>query len=171
MEVGQLTQHLTRTRQFRAARADPMSMDEWRAMRASLGRVRADWRRGRRDGYPLCCIAMFCWDTLWSLPPSRTRAVAQGVEGPDPACDWVPCGVVHHGGSPLSLAERVRRIAAYWWWTLPFMRRRSCPAQGWLRPPWVFPPPSRSEPPAMGPMDEAWAELDARTQDPDLDWR
>jgi hypothetical protein len=113
---------------------------------------------------------MYCWDSLWSLPPSRTRAVAQGVDGPDPECEWVPCGVFHHGGSSLPLGERVRRIAAYWWWMLPSMLRTSSPRQGWLRPPWALPSPSCSEWPAPGPVEEAWAELDARGQDPDLDW-
>ena len=46
----------------------------------SLAQVRSDWRRGRRYGYPRCCIAMFCWDALWSVPPSLTRVVSQGVE-------------------------------------------------------------------------------------------
>src|SRR5687768_2514599 len=81
-------------RQIQVEHTTPMTMREtWRALRASLVAVGVDWRWGRRCGYPRCCIAMYCWDRLWSLPPSLTRAVAQGVDGPDPACDWVPCGV------------------------------------------------------------------------------
>ena len=116
---------------------------------------------------------MFCWDRLWALPPSLTRAVAQGLDPPDSDCDWVPCGVLHHGGSPLPFTARVRRLAAYWWWTLPFTRRGGVPRQGWLRAPWLLPEQARRcgcPSPAPGPMEEAWAEMDEPAQDPELDW-
>ena len=139
-------------------------------MRASLDRALADWRWGRRCGYPRCCIAMYCWDSLWSLPPSLTRAVAQGVDGPDPACDRVPCGIFHHAGSHLSTRARVARIARYWWHALRVIPRRDIPAQGRLRAPWHADDPPRCPTPRPGDMEQAWAELDACAHDPDLDW-
>ena len=142
-------------------------MDALRAVRASLARVRGDWRWGRESGYPRCCIAMYCWDSLWALPPSLTRMVAQGVEAPDSTCEWVLCGVFHAGGSALSFAERVRRIALYWWATLPLVWRWELRPRGWLRPPWrppEEPRPSESPTPVIGLLDEAPA------QNPDLDW-
>jgi len=102
---------------------------------------------------------MYCWDTLWSVPSSLTRAVAQGVDPPDSTCDWVPCGVFHHGGSSLSLHARVGRLALYWWRALR-----------WLPPPWHAREKPHCDRPSPGPMDEAWAELDAQAHDPDLDW-
>jgi hypothetical protein len=146
-------------------------MDEWEAMRVSWARVRNDWHRGRRDGYPRCCIAMFCWDSLWSLPPSLTRVVAQGVETPDSTCDWVPCGVFHHGGSSLSLPARIGRLSRYWWYVLVAIRGGGLPGHGSPRAPWrPADPPCPPAPTSQGPMEAAWAELDAQLHDPDLDW-
>jgi hypothetical protein len=116
---------------------------------------------------------MYCWDRLWSLPPSLTRAVAQGIDPPDSDCEWVPCGVFHHGGSLVPLTERVRRLAVYWWWTLPFMHRGSLSGQGWLRAPWVSQEQAHRcdcPVPAPGPIEEAWTEIDGQMQDPELDW-
>jgi hypothetical protein len=112
---------------------------------------------------------MYCWDQVWSVPPSLTRTVAQGIDPANSTCEWVPCGFVHHGGSALPLAERIRRIGAYWWWTLPLVRhgRQLTPSR--LRAPWVLPPLQMSEP-APGPIEQAWAELDTQKQDPELEW-
>jgi hypothetical protein len=136
-----------------------------RAFLKSLAQVRADWRAGRHYGYPRCCIAMFCWDTLWSVPPSLTRVVSQGVEPAGSTCGWVTCGVFHHGGSSLPPLARARRLASYWWHSL----RASRTPQDRARPPWT--PGAQPDPAvAPGPIEQAWAELDARTLDPELDW-
>ena len=135
------------------------------ALLRSLAQVRSDWRRGRHYGYPRCCIAMFCWDALWSVPPSLTRVVSQGVEPADSTCDWVPCGVFHDGGSSLSPVARARRLASYWWHSL---RGRRTPHDR-VRAPWRA-REQGSPTVAPGPVEEAWAELDARILDPGLDW-
>jgi hypothetical protein len=113
---------------------------------------------------------MYCWDSLWSLPPSLTRTVAQGVEAPGSECEWVSCGVFHHAGSSLRFTERIRRLASYWWWTLRVMRGDDVPAQGRLRAPWRAPEQLHDRATGPGPMENAWAELDAETRDPELDW-
>jgi len=136
-----------------------------RALLRSLARVRAHWRAGRHYGYPRCCIAMFCWDALWSVPASITRVVSQGVEPAGSTCDCVTCGVFHHGGSSHSTARRARRLASYWWHLL----RASRTAQDRVRPPWM-PGAQPSPTVAPGPVEQAWAELDARVLDPELDW-
>ena len=99
---------------------------------------------------------MYCWDALWSLPPSLTRGVEQGLDTSDSQYDWVPCGVIHHGGAPLSFTERLRRIAIHWWYV------------GRRRPPWRPAEDTPTNTFAPGAMEEAWAELDS--PDPDLEW-
>lgn len=116
---------------------------------------------------------MYCWDGLWSLPQSLTRIVVQGLEAPASTREWVPCGVFHHGGSPAWCAERVRRLAVYWWHAIRLVRRRDLPVEGWLRAPWLSPRQSMSVDRAMlapGPMEDAWIELDAQVRNAELNW-
>jgi hypothetical protein len=134
---------------------------------ARLRSVRNDWRQGRLHGYPLCCIAVFCWDSLWELPPSMTRMVVQGVERIDSTCEWVPCGIFHHGGSVLSLRQRVMTIARYWLLTLApgsSIWRPPCPKLAPPFAPWqrMAADPLWDEGKAVGALERAWAELDGR---------
>ena len=144
--------------------------DRSQALRIALAEGWVHWRWGRRCGYPRCCIAMYCWDSLWSLPPSLTRAVSQGVDTSGSEIEWVPCGVFHHGGSSLRLTERIGRLARYWWWSLLTVRRGRLVAQGRLRAPWQAREEPRQGATAPGPVEDAWAEIDAQTQDPELEW-
>jgi hypothetical protein len=149
------------------------------AIADALEDVRRDWRAGRHYGYPVCCIAVYCWDRIWSLPPALTRCASQGVDPPQSDCDWVPCGILHHGGSPLTLRQRLRRILGYWWAILhpasPMWRRREG-APLVPRPPYV---PLRSVAAelaewklvaAPGPLEKAFAQIGAQAYDPDLTW-
>jgi len=150
------------------------------AILQSLREVLCDWRWGHRCGYPICCITMYCWDRLWNLPPALTRCCSQGIDPAVSACGWVPCGIFHDGGSPMVLAERIRRILAFWHSALrpssPTWRRSVQDPQS-LRPPYV----SRqcvglpldvelARANVLGPMEEAFAELDARIHSADLTW-
>lgn len=101
--------------------------------------VRRYWRFGRHYGYPVCCIAMYCWDRLWNLPPAMTR-LSQGVDPPESSNCPVPCGIFHDGGAGLGLAERLRRVLGYWWSVLQPSApvwRRSVRDPVSFRPPWV----------------------------------
>ncbi len=73
-----------------------------------------DWRQGRRDGFPLCCIAHFCWDALVGWPSSVVRWQQIYTDPSDRAC-FVVCGIVHSGGSPYGLFNRLRRILDFQW--------------------------------------------------------
>lgn len=131
--------------------------------------VLSRWRTGRRFGYPICCIAMFCWDVLWNFPPALTRCGSQGVQDPTGSFDYVACGVFHAGGSPLVARQRIAHILRFWLdWLAPrspLWRRRPQDPQG-PRPPWIPLPPSPSEwrelEAGLGPLGAAFAELDRR---------
>lgn len=140
-----------------------------RATAARLRRVIDDWRNGRRFGYPLCCVAMYCWDSLWNVPPALTRCCSQGIQQPAAATAFVVCGLLHDGGTGLPLRVRLGRIVRFWSATLaprsPLWRRRASDPQA-PRPPWVPLPPgpvsetlafSRQRP---GPLESAFTELD-----------
>lgn len=51
-----------------------------------------DFREGRREGYPLCCVLRFAlaWET-------QHQAVRRGVRWPGCVNAHVPCGWRHHG--------------------------------------------------------------------------
>jgi hypothetical protein len=145
------------------------------ALANKLKEVRRDWRNGRSEGYPRCCIAAYCWDRLWSLPPSMTRCVGQGVEPGNSRFEGVPCGLFHHGGSALPPLKRLQRIIAFWYSALRpgsalWSRRGDYPPGP--RPPWL---PLTPQVPfdlarAFGPLEAAFAELDAQRYDSDLNW-
>ncbi len=122
--------------------------------------VRRDWRAGRHYGYPRCCIAMFCWDSLWGQPSSATRAYRQCVVHPDAFVDFVPCGIRHHCGSPLTLGKRILRIGRFWLATFaPGTGAWRSPAyERWYQTPVV---PKWDPQKAVGPLERAWRELDA----------
>jgi hypothetical protein len=63
-------------------------------------------------GYPLCCVLHYVWDGLWGWPSSMTRW-RQIADDPTDPCPWVPCGVLHPGGSPLAPPARVLAIARF----------------------------------------------------------
>lgn len=79
---------------------------------SSVGTAVRHWRQGRRDGYPPCCIAHFCWDSLMEWPSAAVRWNQIRIED-EPS--HVPCGLIHAGGSPLSLPRRLAGIAAFQW--------------------------------------------------------
>jgi hypothetical protein len=117
---------------------------------------------------------MFCWDSAWQLAPGATRLVAQGLDTEDSPYDYVPCGLRHHG-SCLSAEARVARLAHYWFAVL----RPQSPV--WRPPDLHHAPPlapwreARAEPPwdaaaASGASEQAWADLDRRVIDPELEW-
>jgi hypothetical protein len=140
-----------------------------------LKEVRHDWRDGRSEGDPCCCIAAYCWDRLWSLPPSMTRCVGQGVEPENSSFDWVPCGLSITAARALPHLRRLQRIVAFWYSARrpgsAVSRRRGDYAPGPRRP-WLRPAQevrfdlAR----ARGPMEAAFAELDAERYDPELNW-
>jgi hypothetical protein len=68
------------------------------------------WHQGRRYGYPLCCILHFLWDGLIGWPSAMVRW--HQIDSWDDS-DFVPCGVVHAGGSPYRLGTRIRRILRF----------------------------------------------------------
>ena len=86
-------------------------------LRERIRGARRDWSLGRYYGYPLCCVAHYCWDSLIGWPASTIRADEVNT---DPAGEFrcVPCGIFHACGSPYSLRERIRRIARFNWWYL-----------------------------------------------------
>lgn len=50
------------------------------------------FRRGRRYGYPLCCVLRFAWDAV----PDRMSGLHRGATYPRPdGATWVPCNVLH----------------------------------------------------------------------------
>lgn len=69
------------------------------------------------EGYPICCIAHFCWDSLVGSASAAARADQLRL-GLDEEWPFVPCGVIHKKDSPLSLRTRLRRIVAHQWFTL-----------------------------------------------------
>lgn len=79
---------------------------------ARLRGAMADIRRGRYYGYPVCCIAHYCLDTMLGRPPALTRAWQLSETEPSDATQVV-CGFLHRGGSTLGLTARVRRIVAF----------------------------------------------------------
>ncbi|MDP8942575.1 MAG: hypothetical protein M3N16_00395 [Actinomycetota bacterium] len=71
------------------------------------------WRTGRRYGYPRCCVARFCWDTLLGQPPASTRFAEVGAfvwREPQP---FIVCGMRHRGSSTLPLGRRLVAILAH----------------------------------------------------------
>lgn len=145
------------------------------ASSTKLAQLRAEWRNGRLYGYPLCCILLYCWDCLWGCPPSLTRCVSQGVEPAHSNCDWVPCGVLHHGGSHVSLGERLRRIAGFWRFALrpsSDVWRRNEDDGLTPRPPWLPLACASSRPPShsYGPLHDAFAEIEAQGDHSELSW-
>lgn len=128
--------------------------------------VRRDWRNGRHYGYPICCIAMFCWDRLWNLPPAWTR-ISQQLDPPQSESCPVPCGLLHDGGAGLGFDERLARVLGYWRAVLrpsaPVWRRSVQDVQA-LRPPWVgvASVDRKAEWEAfldVGPLEEAFVEI------------
>lgn len=79
-----------------------------------LRRIIADWKLGRRLGYPVCCVAHFCWDTALGWPSGVVRW-RQIEDDPKDSAAYVVCGVMHSGGSQLSLRQRVWRVARFQW--------------------------------------------------------
>jgi len=107
---------------------------------AKCREVRRDWRNGRKYGYPICCIAIYCWDRIWNLPPAWTRCISQHVHPPEFEGCPVPCGIFHDGGAALGPAERLRRVLGYWWTALKPSAstwKRSVGDLENSRPPWV----------------------------------
>lgn len=96
--------------------ASPQTVEPLRHLLANLAVARAHWRNGRRYGYPTCCVAHFCWDSLFGWPSGtvRTQQVAVEWRGEWP---YVPCGIVHGGGSALSAGRRARGIVRHHWMT------------------------------------------------------
>lgn len=80
-----------------------------------LGHIANSVRQGFRYGYPVCCIAHFCWDALFGWPSGvvRCRQVRR-TQGDGP----VPCGVFHAGDSPYGFGRRISRILRFYWWAL-----------------------------------------------------
>ena len=78
----------------------------------NLGHLFLELRLGLHYGYPLCCIVHYCWDGVWGWPSSMTRwrQIADDPRHPDP---FVPCGIWHHSGSALSLAQRLWAIILF----------------------------------------------------------
>lgn len=144
------------------------------ALRANLEEARRHWRAGRGFGYPLCCVAHFCWDAATGVTSGQTRALQIELvhEGEWP---YVYCGVFHKGNSPLSVAERIGHIAAFQWSLLkPSPRSRTIRAQlghGLLRR-------RRWSEPMDWQFDRWWAHeaeqelwVDDGGLEPELDWR
>jgi hypothetical protein len=77
-------------------------------------RVLEHWREGRRHGYPVCCIAHFCWDSVigWPSAVVRWHQIDAGLSDPPPQ---VVCGVFHAGGSPYGLGRRLWEITVFQW--------------------------------------------------------
>jgi hypothetical protein len=139
-----------------------------------LRAVFADWRLGRHYGYPRCCVALYCWDRLWCLPPAMTRYAEQGLaltEHED--VEWVPCGIFHPPELSARRMVQVARLVRFWallfWCQLH--RRGDQPTR--FRPPWcaqASPSIGDVVPDGPGPTEAAFAELDSRHRDPDLAW-
>ena len=162
------------------------------ALRTNLKGVREDWRNGRSYGYPRCCIAMYCWDRLWDLPPSLTRGAGQRLEPPESSLPYVPCGIIHDGGLGLPLRARLSRLWTFWFRTLQLEQSGAAGRESRVRAPWRSRPPqngawnssapSRPRVPWVGngawdsfelakrPLESAWAELDGLDHDPGLEW-
>ena len=146
-----------------------------RALARKVGDVRRDWRFGVYYAYPRCCIAAYCWDRIWSLPPSMTRCVGQGVEPAESSCEWVPCGVFHHGGAQLRLLRRIQRIGGFWWLALSprsALWRRTAGDRLVPRPPWVAlaTEVAFDLTRAKRPTEDAFAELEAGCRNSELSW-
>lgn len=80
--------------------------------RRRLGRVLEDWRQGRRYGYPLCCVAHYCWDSLVGWPSGVIRWHQIDY------MQWercVPCGIFHAGDSPHPSRTRAWLIIEFNW--------------------------------------------------------
>ncbi|MFN8160893.1 MAG: hypothetical protein U0R52_07610 [Solirubrobacterales bacterium] len=96
------------------------------------GDVLGHWLQGRRYGYPVCCIAHFCWDNALNRAADMDRWKQihhnRNFDGP------VPCGIFHAGGSPYSARNRMRRILQFEWQFLQTpavsLRQRALTAQG-----------------------------------------
>ncbi len=77
-----------------------------------LRRVFYNWREGRRYGYPICCIAHFCWDGLIGWP----SGVVRWHQIDYTRCSrCVPCGLLHPADSPYPVWSRVWRILEFNW--------------------------------------------------------
>jgi hypothetical protein len=94
-----------------------------------------DWRQGRHFGYPPCCIAHFCWDSLVGWPSGVVRWHQIDTDPHDPT-PQVVCGIFHGGGSPYGLGRRLWEILVFQWRHLlptPAARRRLDVATGGSR--------------------------------------
>lgn len=76
-----------------------------------LRRARYHWREGRANGYPTCCIAHFCLDTLAGWKSAPLRSDPNDVDGRV----GVVCGIFHAGRSELSLLKRLIEIVQWQW--------------------------------------------------------
>ena len=74
-------------------------------------RVPSHLKSGIHYGYPICCVLHFCWDNALGRAAGMTRWKQIRHERSGPA--YVPCGLFHGGGSPLSIVMRVRRILSF----------------------------------------------------------
>lgn len=78
-------------------------------------------RMGFQYGIPICCIIHFCWDNMLRRAAGMTRW--KQISNDRNCHDWVPCGVLHVGGSAYSCPERVTRILWFELSTLSFTRQ------------------------------------------------
>lgn len=61
-----------------------------------------NFRQGRRDRFPICCILRFCFDAIWLdgkvLPKEKGMAQRRGsvIRGNNVNDVFVPCNIFHH---------------------------------------------------------------------------
>lgn len=70
-------------------------------------------RMGIRHGVPACCIAHFCWDNMLGRAAGMTRW--KQISHDRVHSRFVPCGIIHAGGSSFRLPGRLWRMLAFEW--------------------------------------------------------
>lgn len=78
-----------------------------------FGKARDAWRWGRHFGYPRCCIARYCWDTLLGRSSALHRACELGVVD---SYGYVRCGIVHSRKEPTVREALIQVLRADWLW-------------------------------------------------------
>ena len=76
-------------------------------------RVPFHLRSGVHHGYPICCVIHFCWDNMLGRAAGMTRwkQICQDRT----RSSYVPCGLLHAGGSTFALHERLWRMLGFEW--------------------------------------------------------
>lgn len=98
-----------RSRQSLSPRLDSLGVRA-RPMKEPFGlrMVPEHFRCGVRRKYPVCCVVHFCWDNALGRASAMTRW--KQIRHLRSEVEFVPCGILHAGGSTLPLSQRLASL-------------------------------------------------------------